>query len=326
MLSYLLRRFLLIIPILFGITLICFVVINLAPGSPAMLQEELSPKASPEAMEALKRLYGLDKPIHERYINWIKMVLTLNLGKSFVDGRDVKEKIQERLPVTITLNLLSLFVIFSVAIPIGVYSALKPGSLFDRALTVFVFTGFSVPTFWLALLGMIIFGVNLGWLPISGIQTIGAEKLPFYERLFDWIKHLILPVTIMSFAGLAGMSRYTRSSMMEALRQDYVRTARAKGLPEKVVILRHALRNAMLPVVTLLGLAIPGLIGGSVIFESIFSIPGMGQLFYSSAMARDYPTIMGILIIGALLTLIGNLIADIAYFFVDPRIRVKKDV
>ncbi|MGB9935869.1 ABC transporter permease [Thermodesulfovibrio yellowstonii] len=326
MLSYLIKRFLLMIPILFGITLICFIVINLAPGSPATFQEELSPKASPEAVEALKKLYGLDKPIHERYLNWLKMVVTLDLGKSFVDGRNVKDKIKERLPITVTLNLFSLLLILIIAIPIGVYSALKQGSLFDRALTVFVFTGFSVPTFWLALLAMIVFGVNLGWLPISGIHSIGAETMPFHERLVDWIKHLILPVTIMSFAGLAGMSRYTRSSMLEVLRQDYIRTARSKGLPERVVIIRYALRNALLPVVTLLGLAIPGLIGGSVIFESIFSIPGMGQLFYSSAMARDYPTIMGILIIGALLTLIGNLIADIAYFIVDPRIRVKRDV
>ncbi len=313
------------IPILFGITLICFVVINLAPGSPATFQEELSPKASPEAMESLKKLYGLDKPIHERYLNWLRMVVTLDLGKSFVDGRAVKEKIKERLPITIILNLLSLLLILVVAIPIGIYSAFKSGKLFDRLLTVFVFTGFSVPTFWLALLAMIVFGIKFGLLPISGIQSIGAETMPFYERIFDWIKHLILPVTIMSFAGLAGMSRYTRSSMLEVLRQDYIRTARAKGLPERVVIIRHALRNALLPVVTLLGLAVPGLIGGSVIFESIFSIPGMGQLFYSSAMARDYPTIMGILVIGALLTLIGNLLADIAYFIVDPRIRVKRN-
>ncbi len=313
------------IPILFGITLICFVVINLAPGSPATFQEELSPKASPEAMESLKKLYGLDKPIHERYLNWLRMVVTLDLGKSFVDGRAVKEKIKERLPITIILNLLSLLLILVVAIPIGIYSAFKSGKLFDRLLTVFVFTGFSVPTFWLALLAMIVFGIKFGLLPISGIQSIGAETMPFYERILDWIKHLILPVTIMSFAGLAGMSRYTRSSMLEVLRQDYIRTARAKGLPERVVIIRHALRNALLPVVTLLGLAVPGLIGGSVIFESIFSIPGMGQLFYSSAMARDYPTIMGILVIGALLTLIGNLLADIAYFIVDPRIRVKRN-
>lgn len=325
MLSYLIRRLTLMIPILLGITLICFVVINLAPGSPAAIQEEFSPKASPEAQEALKKLYGLDKPIHERYINWLRMVITLDLGKSFVDGRAVKDKILERLPVTVTLNLLSLLFIFLLAIPIGIYSALKPGSLFDRALTVFVFAGFSVPTFWLALLAMIVFGVNLGLLPISGIQSIGAETLPIHEKLLDWAKHLILPVTIMSISGLAGLSRYTRSSMLEVLRQDYIRTARAKGLPERVVIIRHALRNALLPIVTILGLAIPGLIGGSVIFESIFSIPGMGQLFYASAMARDYPTIMGILIIGAFLTLIGNLLADISYFLVDPRIRVKKD-
>lgn len=314
------------IPILIGITLICFIVINLAPGSPASFQEELSPKASPEAIEALKKLYGLDKPLHERYFNWLKMVVTLDLGKSFVDGRAVKDKIKERLPVTVILNFLSLLLIFIIAIPIGIYSALKPGRFIDRALTVFVFAGFSVPTFWLALIAMIIFGVNLGWFPISGIQSIGAESMSLQERIVDWIKHLIMPVTIMSFAGLAGMSRYTRSSMLEVLKQDYIRTARSKGLPENVVIIKHALRNALLPVVTLLGLAIPGLIGGSVIFESIFSIPGMGQLFYFSAMARDYPTIMGILIMGAFLTLIGNLLADAAYFLIDPRIRVKKDV
>ncbi|MCS7215230.1 MAG: ABC transporter permease [Thermodesulfovibrio sp.] len=326
MFTYLIKRFILMIPILFGITFVCFIVINLAPGSPAAFQEELSPKASQEAVETLKKLYGLDRPIHERYLNWLKMIFTLDLGKSFVDGRKVEDKIKERLPITVILNLLSLLLILIVAIPIGVYSALRPGSLFDRALTFFVFTGFSVPTFWIALLAMIVFGVNLGWLPISGIQSIGAETMPFHERLVDWIKHLILPVTIMSFAGLAGMSRYTRSSMLEVLKQDYIRTARAKGVPEKFIITKHALRNALLPVVTLLGLAIPGLIGGSVIFESIFSIPGMGQLFYASAMARDYPTIMGILLIGALLTLIGNLIADIAYFIIDPRIRVKGDV
>ena len=326
MFSYLFKRFFLMIPILIGITFICFIVINLAPGSPAVFHEEFSPKASPEAIEALKKLYGLDKPFHERYLNWLKMVVTLDLGNSFVDGRAVKDKILERLPITITLNLLSLLFIFSISIPIGVYSALKPGSLIDRILTIFVFAGFSVPTFWLALIGMIIFGVNLGWLPISGIQSLGVEEMSLKERIIDWIKHLIMPVTIMSFAGLAGMSRYARSSMLEVLKQDYIRTARAKGLPENIIIIKHALRNALLPVVTLLGLAIPGLIGGSVIFESIFSITGMGQLFYSSAMARDYPTIMGILIIGALLTLIGNLLADIAYFIVDPRIRVKNDV
>ncbi len=326
MFAYLLKRFFLMIPILIGITLICFIVINLAPGSPALFQEELSPKASPEAVEALKKLYGLDKPIHERYLNWLERVISLELGKSFVDGRDVKDKIKERLPVTIILNLLSLCLIFVMAIPIGIYSALKPGSLVDRVLTILVFTGFSIPTFWLALIAMIIFGVNLGWLPISGIQSIGAENLNLGQRIIDWFKHLILPVSIMSFAGLAGMSRYTRSSMLEVLSQDYIRVARAKGLPERIVIMKHAFRNALLPIVTLLGLAIPGLIGGSVIFESIFSIPGMGQLFYSSAMSRDYPTIMGILLIGAFLTLLGNLIADLAYFLVDPRIRVKKDV
>jgi peptide/nickel transport system permease protein len=171
---------------------------------------------------------------------------------------------------------------------------------------------------------MILFGVYLGWLPISGFQSIDISAMSWIERIADWARHLILPVFVSAFGGIAGLSRYSRSSMLEVIRQDYIRTARAKGLSEKDVILRHALRNALLPIVTILGLSVPGLIGGGVIFETIFSIPGMGQLFYASAMSRDYPTIMGILVIGAVLTLVGNLIADISYAIVDPRIRVRR--
>ncbi|MBS4059521.1 MAG: ABC transporter permease, partial [Bacteroidetes bacterium] len=254
----------------------------------------------------------------------LKRFVTLDFGKSFTDGRKVLDKIKERIPITLTLNLLSLTMILMIAIPIGVLSATRQYSLFDKLTTVFVFVGFSTPTFWLALILMIVFGVTLGWLPISGIQSIDVSEMSWFERLIDWIKHLILPVGISAFGGIAGLSRYCRSSMLEVISQDYIRTARAKGLTETDVIIRHALRNALLPVVTILGLAVPGLIGGSVIFETIFSIPGMGQLFYSSAMSRDYPTIMGILVIGAVLTLIGNLIADISYALLDPRIRAKQ--
>ena len=217
-----------------------------------------------------------------------------------------------------------MILIFIVAIPIGILSATKQYSLFDKLSTVFVFVGFSTPTFWLALLLMILFGVNMGILPISGFQSIDVSEMGPLEKIVDVIKHLILPVGISAFGGIAGLSRYSRSSMLEVIRQDYIRTAKAKGLPESQVILRHAFRNALMPVVTILGLSVPGLIGGGVIFETIFAIPGMGQLFYSSTMARDYPTIMGILVIGAILTLFGNLIADIAYALVDPRIRVRK--
>jgi peptide/nickel transport system permease protein len=311
------------VPLIFGITLITFIVIHLAPGGPVEVETEMSLKASAQARENLKRLYGLDKPLHVQYIDWLGRFVKLDFGKSFVDGKKVIDKIKERIPVTLTINLLSLLVIVLIAIPVGVLSATRQYSLFDKLTTIFVFMGFSTPTFWLALLLMIVFGVTLGLLPISGIQSIDVSEMGPLDRVIDWIKHLILPVGISAFGGIAGLSRYSRSSMLEVIRQDYIRTARAKGIKESDVIVNHALRNALMPVVTILGLSVPGLIGGAVIFETIFAIPGMGQLFYNSAMARDYPTIMGILVIGAVLTLIGNLIADISYALVDPRIRVK---
>src|SRR3989338_5601372 len=190
-------------------------------------------------------------------------------------------------------------------------------------MTVFVFIGFAMPTFWLSLILMDLVGVRWGVLPISGIKSLEFDKFGLFEKIIDILKHLVLPVFVSSFGGLAGISRYMRSNMVHVLKQDYVRTARAKGLAEKDVIYKHGLRNALLPVVTILGLAIPGLIGGSVIFESIFGIPGMGRLFYDSVMARDYPVIMGILVIGAGLTLLGNLLADISYAAVDPRIKLE---
>ena len=324
MLFYTFKRLLLTLPIILGITLISFTVIHLAPGGPVEAQTELSIKASQQARENLKRLYGLDKPLHIQYLEWLGRFIRFDFGKSFVDGRKVIDKIKERIPITLTINLLSLLLILIVAIPLGVLSATRQYSLFDKASTIFVFVGYSTPTFWLALLMMILFGVYLGWLPISGFQSIDISAMSWIERIADWARHLILPVFVSAFGGIAGLSRYSRSSMLEVIRQDYIRTARAKGLSEKDVILRHALRNALLPIVTILGLSVPGLIGGGVIFETIFSIPGMGQLFYASAMSRDYPTIMGILVIGAVLTLVGNLIADISYAIVDPRIRVRR--
>ncbi|MBE0426057.1 MAG: ABC transporter permease [Nitrospirae bacterium] len=321
MLPYIAKRLLLMIPLTFGITLITFIVIHLAPGGPVEVQTEMSLKVSAQARDNLKKLYGLDKPLHIQYIDWLKRFIKLDFGKSFVDGRKVIDKIIERIPITLTINILALILIFIVAIPIGILSATKQYSLFDKLSTVFVFIGFSTPAFWLALLLMILFGVYMGILPISGIQSIDVSDMGPFERITDWIKHLILPVSVSAFGGIAGLSRYSRSSMLEVIRQDYIRTARAKGLPESTVIFRHAFRNALMPIITIIGLSVPGLIGGGVIFETIFAIPGMGQLFYASTMARDYPTIMGILVIGAVLTLIGNLIADISYAVVDPRVR-----
>ena len=323
MLRYIAKRLFFMIPLLFGITVICFTVMHLAPGSPTDLQTQMNPRASVEMKERLRAMYDLDKPLPEQYIRWVGKLAVLDLGISFsTDRRPVADKILERLPITILLNLLSLLLILVVAIPLGVLSAVRQDSLFDRVAGVVVFIGFAVPTFWLALLLMILFGVHLGWLPISGIRSLNSEYLPPGMALWDLIRHLILPVLLAAFGGLAGLSRYMRANMLEVIRQDYILTARAKGLSERVVIYRHALRNALLPVITILGLSVPGLIGGSVIFETIFAIPGMGQLFYMAVMARDYPVVMGILFIGAVLTLFGNLIADVSYALADPRIRV----
>jgi peptide/nickel transport system permease protein len=324
MAAYILKRLLLMIPIFLGITVISFAVLHLAPGAPTEMQTMMQPKVSLEARARLNAIYGLDKPLHIQYFDWLKRLVRFDFGRSFSsDNRPVQEKIMERLPITLFINILSLVLILVVAIPIGVLSAVHRYSLFDKATTLFVFIGFATPTFWLALLLMLLFGVYLDWLPISGLKSLNYEYLGLWGKVVDLGKHLILPVLLSAFGGLAGLSRYMRSNMLEVIRQDYILTARAKGLAERVVIYKHALRNALLPVVTVLGLSIPGLIGGSVIFESIFAIPGMGQLFYGAVMARDYPVVMGELVIGAVLTLIGNLVADISYALVDPRIRVR---
>lgn len=311
------------VPLLIGITIISFVVIHLAPGSPTDLQTDLNPRVSAEMKARMRALYDLDKPLYQQYIIWVKKLAVLDLGTSFSpDRRPVLDKIVERLPITIIINVLSMILIIIVAIPIGVLSAVHQDSWFDKITGVFVFIGFAMPTFWLALLLMILFGIYLGWLPISGIRSLNYEYMTPTAAIIDLGKHLILPVLLSAFGGLAGFSRYMRANMLEVIRQDYITTARAKGLSERTVIFKHALRNALLPVITILGLSVPGLIGGSVIFETIFAIPGMGQLFYMSTMSRDYPVIMGILFIGAVLTLIGNLIADVSYALADPRIRV----
>jgi len=319
---YLIKRLALMIPLFIGITIISFAVIHLAPGSPIDMATDLNPKATAEVKARMQVLYGLDKPLPIQYWNWMSRLVTLDFGVSFSqDGRRVSEKIFERLPITIFLNVVSLALILVMAIPIGVWSATHQNSFFDKVTTVLVFLGFAVPHFWLALLLMILFGVQLGWLPISGLKSLNYEYLPFPAQIWDLVSHLILPIFISASGGLAGLSRYMRANMLEVIRQDYITTARSKGLSDRTVIFKHALRNALLPVITILGLSIPGLIGGSVIFETIFAIPGMGQLFYASVMARDYPTIMGVLVIGAVLTLVGNLIADVSYALADPRIR-----
>jgi len=319
---YLLKRILMLFPLLLGITLITFTVIHLAPGEPVEMQTAMSPKITAETRQRLREFYGLDRPLHVQYGLWLKRVAQLDFGRSFApDNRPVIDKIRERIPVTLSLNLVALVIEFGLAVPIGILAAVRRNTLLDKGLTVFVFLGFAMPSFWLALLLMYLFGVKLDWLPISGLHSLGSDRLPTGAWLLDLARHLVLPIAVASFGSLAGLSRYMRSTMLEVIGQDYITTARAKGLTERVVILKHAFRNALLPVITLLGFSLPGLIGGSVIFETIFAIPGMGQLFFMGVMSRDYPLVMGILVIGAGLTLVGNLLADLCYAVADPRIR-----
>jgi len=323
-LLYALRRLLLAIPLLVGITFVSFLVIHLAPGEPVELQTgDLSVQGDARQKQALRELYGLDQPLPVQYGRWLSRLARLDFGRSFSpDGRPVLTKIAERLPVTLLLNVVEMLIILALAVPIGVLSATRQYSTFDKVTTVFVFLGFATPDFWLALLLMILFGVQLGWLPISGLRSFNWEYLSFWQQQVDFLAHLVLPIAVATFGGLAGFSRYMRQSMLEVVRQDYIQSALAKGLAERVVIGKHALRNAMLPIVTILGLSLPGLIGGSVIVESVFAIPGMGQLMVQAVFERDYPVIMGNLVIVASLTLVANLIADLAYGLVDPRIRV----
>ena len=332
MLIYLVKRLLEMIPTLLGITLLSFFIIHLAPGKPTDIFTELNPKITPEARERLERLYNLDKPVIVQYGMWLKKIVRLDFGESFSsDRRPVMERIwdrkqpliQRRLFITFMINLISMVVIVLIAIPIGISSATHRNTLYDKITTTIVFLGFAMPSFWLALLLMILFGVHLHWLPISQLKSMNNGSLPLAGKAWDIAKHLILPVFVSSFTGLAADSRFMRSSMLEVIRQDYITVARAKGLSERAVIYKHAFRNALLPIVTLMGLSVGGLIGGSVIFENIFGIPGMGQLFYMSVMTRDYPMVMGVLTIGAILTLIGNLLADVGYMLADPRIRAK---
>ncbi len=321
--AYLVRRLSLTLVVLIGITVMTSVVMRMAPGGLTGGLTDLSARVSAhEQRKKFIALYDLDKPWYVQYGRWLKRLARLDFGRSFKDDRPVLEKIGERLPNTLLLNVLSLGLIFAFAVPLGILAAVKQNTFWDRAVSVFVFIGFSVPTFWLALLLMLLFGVQLAWLPVSGLHSLNSDELSFAAYWADTGRHLILPVFISAFTGLAGLSRFVRNGLLEVIRQDYIRTARAKGLPESRVIGRHALRNALIPVITILGLSLPDLIGGGFIFETIFAFPGMGRLGFDAIMARDFPVVMGVGTIAAFLTLAGNFLADLAYAAADPRIRL----
>lgn len=336
MASYALQRLLLMIPTFIGVTLIGFFIMRLAPGDPAELRAAgglggaagvgISVEkrmAVDEAMAQWRAQFGLDRPLHVQYGIWMKNLLTLEFGESFKDNQPVWSKVIERLPVTIKLNVLSILLVYLIAIPLGIYSATHPNSWSDQALTLFAFVLFAVPLVWAATMAIVFIcgGDFLYLFPPGGLESLDySQQWPFWEKMKDQAWHLFLPVVLMSYDGFAGLSRYMRASMLEVLGQDYVRVARAKGLSEKVVVLKHVLRNSLIPLVTILAGILPGMIGGSVIIETIFSIPGLGQLGYESVLARDYPTIMALFSVSAVLTLIGILISDLLLSVVDPRI------
>ena len=320
---YFIKRIVSSIPILIGITIITFFIMHITSGKPTDAITDMNMKVTSKAKERLQQLYGLDKPVYIQYYDWLKRLIIFDFGNSFKDSRPARDKILERLPATILLNALALFFICLISIPLGIYCAIKKDTFLDKSITILLFISYSVPSFWLALMFMILFGVQLGWLPISGLTSFNFETMNIFQKLTDISKHLILPVFVSVVVSLATLSRYTRSGMLEVLKQDYIKTAYAKGLNEKQVIFRHALKNTLLPMITIIGLSIPGLIGGSFIFETIFSYPGKGRLGYGAVMARDYPVVMGIATLTAILTLLGNIVADILYTYADPRIKYK---
>jgi peptide/nickel transport system permease protein len=315
---YILRRLLISIPVLIGITMAVYLMVNLAPGDPvsAMINPDMIAAFGPEWAEQQRRSLGLDQPLPARYAIWLRELGRGNLGYSFVDRRPITDKIGERLWPTFKLMLTVQAIALTIALPIGVISALRQYSILDYTSTVLGFATISVPSFFLALGAIYIFALKLRWLPTAGMGPIGRET-----TFSDSILHLILPAMVLGLAQAAPLIRYTRSSMLEIVRQDYVTVARSKGLRERVVIYRHAFRNALIPLVTILALDLPRLFSGTIIIEQIFSWPGMGTLAITSVRARDYPAIMAITFVTAVFILISNLLADIIYAVIDPRIR-----
>lgn len=315
--AYIVRRLLGAIPLLLLISAISYSLMGLAPGGPTAILSQQARSLTPAARHAYEVALGLDQPWYIQYFYWLKeVVLHGNLGNSFVDQRPVVARIAEKLPITLELLSLALVLTLIVAIPIGIRAAVKRDSWFDNASTAIALIGYGVPIFWLGILLIDLFAMHLRWLPASGISSVGREHDPL-----DLLRHLILPAATLAIVSVAGWLRYQRAAMIDVLDEPYVQTARAKGLPERVVLYRHALRNALLPMITLLGLQLPGLVGGAYFIEYIFSIPGMGYLGINAIFQRDYPTVMGITMLSALMVILGNLLADVLYGAVDPRIR-----
>jgi peptide/nickel transport system permease protein len=310
---YLIRRVLQTAVLLLVVSVVVFALVTQAPGGPGIL---LDRNMGPAEIAQMRAILGLDQPLHVQYLRWLGQVLRGNLGVSYQAGVPVLEIIGQMLPNTLLLSAAALLLSMVVAIPAGVVSAARPYSGTDHAVTLLALFGISVPTFWYGLMLIVLFSVALGWLPPGGMQTIGAPP-----SALDMARHLVLPAVVLGTANMALIARYTRSSTMDVLRQDYVRTARAKGLSEGAVLYRHALRNALLTIVTVVGLQLPRLVGGAAITETVFAWPGMGSLAVRAAFERDYPMIMGITLVISAVVAASSLLVDLLYVWIDPRIR-----
>ena len=312
MTRYLFNRLVSIPVLLLGVSVILFLIVQIAPGGAETFFASEEHIPDPQQLEAIRRRLGLDDPIHVQYFRWLGGILRGDFGVSFISNHPVLEHIGERALATVRLTTSALVMALLIGVPIGVISAVYRYRLVDKIATFGAFVGISFPNFWLGMLLVLVFSVSLGWLPPSGIGRGDA---------MNRFTHIILPVLTLMGGNLATFTRYTRSSMMETLGQDYIRTARAKGLSDRVVIYRHALRNSMIPVVTILGIQLGSLVAGAAVVETVFAWPGMGRLAITAVVARDYPVIMGINVIVALVLMLGNLVVDLSYGFLDPRIR-----
>ena len=316
--TYILRRLVVSIPVLLGITVVTYLILNLAPGDPAsaMIDPEMEILLGPEYVEQQRERLGLNEPLPVRYALWLRELAVGNFGYSFLDGQPVSDKLWARVWPTVKLMLAVQVIALAIAVPVGILSALKQYTFIDYVATVFAFVSVSIPNFFMALGGIFIFAIILRWVPTSGMYTIGME-----DSLLNSLHHLILPASVLGLSQAAPLIRYIRSSMLEVIRQDYVRVAQAKGLRHWVVIYRHALRNALIPIVTIIALQLPILFSGTVIIEQIFSWPGMGALTITAILSRDYPTVMAITLISGFIVVLFNLVADILYVLIDPRIK-----